>query len=313
MKKRNAKNSPQLNRKATNKPQAKTIDKKLYMIGAAVLVAVVVFTAVLIWYYGDSVVARVNGTNIRGSEVSQVLSGGMQNDVNMGMRTQRDANEGAVRQIAFVRLYEEYARQNGIALTGNESPTVLMGIVAEAVVADPSLFASFEAYMPEDEFQAAEARAAAILERALAGEDFDELVALYSEDGMPPEGYAFIEGAMVEEFCEAARALEIGEISDLVLTQFGFHIILRTEPPEDPDFIMTPFGQIPPPLETDDELLGAKHILIGARPTTDEERMHQAVSLGFTAKLDAADLTFLRRLDDITGQVHSTQDIHIAQ
>jgi len=60
---------------------------------------------------------------------------------------------------------------------------------------------------------------------------FHEMVFEHSEDlgGLInfPDGYLFREGDMVSEFFEAAKALEIGEISGIVETMYGYHIILR--------------------------------------------------------------------------------------
>ena len=71
-----------------------------------------------------------------------------------------------------------------------------------------------------------------ILDRLNEGEDFAELAMMYSEDGSAEAGGdlgSFGLGEMVPEFEEAALALEPGEISGIVETQFGFHIILLTE------------------------------------------------------------------------------------
>ena len=59
---------------------------------------------------------------------------------------------------------------------------------------------------------------------------FGELADRYSEDQgreRYPDGYTFKQGTMVEEFDSAARALEEGEYSDIVESQYGYHIILR--------------------------------------------------------------------------------------
>jgi len=61
-------------------------------------------------------------------------------------------------------------------------------------------------------------------------EFFREMMFEHSEDpGMYsfPEGYLFREGDMVEAFFDAAISLEYGEISGIVETMYGYHIILR--------------------------------------------------------------------------------------
>ena len=63
--------------------------------------------------------------------------------------------------------------------------------------------------------------------------DFDALMNEYSEDSglmSYPNGYTFTAGDMVSEFEEATRALEYGQISGLVESSYGYHIILRLDP-----------------------------------------------------------------------------------
>ena len=74
-----------------------------------------------------------------------------------------------------------------------------------------------------------------VLKKAKSGADFDELILQYGEDpGMvnTPDGYVFTYGQMVEGFETAAFALGENEISDLVETEYGYHIIKRLPLPQ---------------------------------------------------------------------------------
>ena len=66
-------------------------------------------------------------------------------------------------------------------------------------------------------------RAKEICELAKSGENFDDLVEKYNEDDTSI--YSFGKGEMEPEFEEAAFNLGTDEISDVVTTRFGYHII----------------------------------------------------------------------------------------
>jgi hypothetical protein len=85
---------------------------------------------------------------------------------------------------------------------------------------------------PGDDVEKNRALAQDIRRQIDEGEKFNTLIGRHSEDFYmtTTNGYYFTHGEMVKEYEDAAYALEIGAISDVIETADGFYIIQRLEP-----------------------------------------------------------------------------------
>jgi peptidyl-prolyl cis-trans isomerase C len=82
--------------------------------------------------------------------------------------------------------------------------------------------------IPEEKKKEKLAEIEGLLKKARAGENFAKLAKDHSEDpGSKDRGgeYTFPRGQMVPEFEKAAFALNTNEVSEVITTQFGYHII----------------------------------------------------------------------------------------
>lgn len=87
--------------------------------------------------------------------------------------------------------------------------------------------------LSKEKKEEAKKKAEDILKRAKSGEEFATLAKEYSEDpGSASKGGDlgyFPKGQMVKEFEDAVFALKVGEISDIVESEYGYHIIKLTD------------------------------------------------------------------------------------
>ncbi len=87
--------------------------------------------------------------------------------------------------------------------------------------------------LSDDKKAKAKEKAQEVLAKVKAGEDFAELAKKYSDDTANASAGgnlgSFTAGEMVEAFSKAAFALDKNQISDIVETEYGYHIIKVTD------------------------------------------------------------------------------------
>ena len=137
--------------------------------------------------------------------------------------------------------------------------------------------------------QAAKEKAQGILDRINAGEGFELLAGLYSEDIASAQEGGLLDwaprGTFVKEFEAAAYKLKSGEVSKLVETAFGYHIIQMVERRGD--------------------MIEVKHILIRPQSTSkDAQYAHDKLD-SIRKDLLANKITFFQAVKDFSQDLQS--------
>ncbi len=195
----------------------------------------------------DTVVATVNGTEIT---LGQMI---------MARTTLPEQYQALPDDVLFKGILDQIIQQSVLAQTvdgdlpsqiqialENEERALLAAEVINSILAgavtDEALQEAYEETYagaePAREWNAShilvetEEDAAALIERLNAGEEFASLAEEASSDSSAANGGElgwFTTGMMVPEFEAAVIALEVGEVSEPVQTQFGWHVVTMNE------------------------------------------------------------------------------------
>jgi peptidyl-prolyl cis-trans isomerase C len=195
---------------------------------------------------GDQVVAKVNGIEIRQSEVDVAEA---EIGANLPGNSPEQKRDALVAYLIDISLLAQAAEQKKMSQQpGFERKLelarkrVLMEAIMEQAVKDASSEAemkklyeeSVKKMTPQDEVRArhilveTEDKAKELVAQLKKGADFAKLAKENSKDPGSADGGDlgyFTKDQMVPEFAEAAFKLDKGKISDPVKSQFGFHII----------------------------------------------------------------------------------------
>lgn len=193
----------------------------------------------------DPVVATVNGTPIRASEVAIA-----EEDIGPGLPQVQGAQR-AEYVLSFLtdmtllakaaeaqKLDQSQDFQQRLAYARTKAlMEALMMSEAKKAVSDEAKRKTYDEFVattkPETEVRARhilvddEAKAKEIAAKAKGGEDFAKLAKDNSKDSAEDGGDLgyFTKDQMVPEFAEAAFKMEKGQVSDPVKSQFGWHVI----------------------------------------------------------------------------------------
>ncbi|MBR6291819.1 MAG: peptidylprolyl isomerase [Bacteroidales bacterium] len=131
----------------------------------------------------------------------------------------------------------QYSLTNDVNVTPREVADFFNSLPADSLPEIPERYEfseiEIEPTISEAERDRVRGQLAELRERVIKGEKFSMLATLYSQDPASAKkggelGF-FTRGRMVSEFEAAAFALKPGEVSPIIETQFGFHIIQLIE------------------------------------------------------------------------------------
>ena len=131
----------------------------------------------------------------------------------------------------------QYQLTQDVKITPHEVTEFFNSIPADSLPEIPERYElseiELQPVVSEAERDRVRTQLAELRERVLKGEKFSMLATLYSQDPVSAKkggelGF-FTRGKMVSEFESAAFALKPGEVSPIIETQFGFHIIQLIE------------------------------------------------------------------------------------
>lgn len=145
--------------------------------------------------------------------------------------SEAEANSLGVTEDIIYQMYAEYALANKVYQTlTSEVNTEVSDDEARTITVKQLLIKTYEindageriAYTGARK-QDAYARCLDLLNRAKTGDDFDALILDYNEE--EKSEYSFAKGVMPQNYDEVAFALSPDEISDIIETEYGYHII----------------------------------------------------------------------------------------
>jgi peptidyl-prolyl cis-trans isomerase C len=249
-------------------PRPAVVRPVRHMLLLATILASVAVTGAACAQNSDPVVARVNGTEIRSSDLAIAEEEVGSNMPAMPPEGKRDYLVTYVSDMILVAKAAEEKKVTDDAdfkrrltyLRNKLLMETMLHTEAKSAVTDAAMHKVYDdatkQMAGEKEVRArhilveTEDEAKAILAELRKGTDFAELARLKSKDPGAAEGGDlgyFTKDQMVPEFSETAFRLESGQLSDPVKTAFGWHII-RTEDKRDRP--VPPFDQVKDQIES---------------------------------------------------------------